>query len=242
MAKQKKVSTAKGSSKKTVGFWSWVKRVVLFLFLAQLLYIVALKWVNPPITLTQLGSLISGDGLKRDYVSGDELSPNIKLAVMASEDQVFPDHGGFDWKSIDRAIKHNDKKPQKVRGASTISQQTAKNVFLWQGRSWVRKGLEVYFTKMIEWTWGKERILEMYVNVIEMGPGIYGAEAAAQSYFNKPAAKLTRREAAMIAACLPNPKKYTVKPLSSYVSKRTGWVQRQMNNLDGDEEIQKLLQ
>lgn len=242
MAKQKKVSTAKGSSKRTVGFWGWVKRVVLFLFIAQLLYIVALKWVNPPITLTQLGSLISGDGLKRDYVSGDELSPNIKLAVMASEDQVFPDHGGFDWKSIDRAIKHNDKKPQKVRGASTISQQTAKNVFLWQGRSWVRKGLEVYFTKMIEWIWGKERILEMYVNVIEMGPGIYGAEAAAQSYFNKPAAKLTRREAAMIAACLPNPKKYTVKPLSSYVSKRTGWVQRQMNNLNGDEEIQKLLQ
>ncbi|OLY94619.1 monofunctional biosynthetic peptidoglycan transglycosylase [Cnuella takakiae] len=225
-----------------MGFKGWVKRVVLFLFIAQLLYIVALKWVNPPITLTQLGSLISGDGLKRDYVSGDELSPNIKLAVMASEDQVFPDHGGFDWKSIDRAIKHNDKKPQKVRGASTISQQTAKNVFLWQGRSWVRKGLEVYFTKMIEWIWGKERILEMYVNVIEMGPGIYGAEAAAQNYFNKPASKLTRREAAMIAACLPNPKKYTVKPLSSYVSKRTGWVQRQMNNLDGDEEIQKLLQ
>lgn len=243
MAKQKKTAPAKQSSaNKKMGFWGWVKRIVLFLFIGQLLYIIALKWVDPPITFTQLGSVIGGDGLKRDYVSGDELSPNIKLAVMASEDQVFPDHGGFDWKSIDRAMKNNEKRPKKIRGASTISQQTAKNVFLWQGRSWVRKGLEVYFTKMIEWVWGKERILDVYLNVIEMGPGIYGAEAAAQAYFNKPAARLTRREAAMIAACLPNPKKYTVKPLSSYVSKRTGWVQRQMNNLDGDEEIQKLLQ
>lgn len=243
MAKQKKAAPAKqGSAPKKVGFWGWVKRIGLFLLIGQLLYIVALKWIDPPITFTQLGSITGGDGLKRDYVRGDALSPNIKLAVMASEDQVFPDHGGFDWKSIDRALKHNEKRPQKVRGASTISQQTAKNVFLWQGRSWVRKGLEVYFTKMIEWVWGKERILDVYLNVIEMGPGIYGAEAAAQTYFNKPAARLTRREAAMIAACLPNPKKYTVKPLSAYVSKRTGWVQRQMNNLDGDAGVQQLLQ
>ena len=250
MAKQKKggaatkgpKAAARSGTKKKRSFWGWVKRVVIGLFLLQLLYIVALRWVNPPITLTQMGSLLSGDGLKRDYVDGDALSANIKLAVMSSEDQVFPDHGGFDWKSIDKAMKHNDKKPQRVRGASTISQQTAKNVFLWQGRSWVRKGLEVYFTKMIEWIWGKERILEVYLNVIEMGKGIYGAEAAAQAYFKKPAAKLTRREAAMIAACLPNPKKYTVKPLSAYVSRRAGWVQRQMAYLDGDAEIQKLLQ
>ena len=249
MAKQKKGAATKSvkaapksGTKKKRSFWGWAKRIVIGLFLFQLLYIVALRWIDPPLTLTQLGSLLSGDGLKRDYVNGGAISANMKLAVMASEDQVFPDHGGFDWKSIDKAMKHNGKKPQKVRGASTISQQTAKNVFLWQGRSWVRKGLEVYFTKMIEWVWGKERILEMYLNVIEMGKGIYGAEAAAQAYFGKPAIRLSRREAAMIAACLPNPKKYTVKPLSNYVSRRSGWVQRQMAYLDGDAEIQKLLQ
>jgi monofunctional biosynthetic peptidoglycan transglycosylase len=228
--------------KRGVSFWGWVKRIIITLFIVQLLYIIALKWINPPITFTQIGSIVSGDGLKRDYVDADEISASMKLAVMAAEDQVFPDHGGFDWKSINKARKHNDKKPNRVRGASTISQQTAKNVFLWQGRSWIRKGLEVYFTKMIEWFWGKERILEMYLNVIEMGRGIYGAEAAAQAYFDKPASKLTRREAAQIAACLPNPKKFTVKPLSQHVAARSGWVQRQMSHLDGDVDIQKLLQ
>jgi len=221
--------------------WGWIKRIFLFLFLFQLFYIILLKWVDPPITLTQLGSLFSGDGLKRDYVDSDELSANIKLAVMASEDQVFPDHDGFDWKSINKAMKHNEKKPTRVKGASTISQQTAKNVFLWQGRSWVRKGFEMYFTKMIEWIWGKKRILEVYLNVIEMGRGIYGSEAAAQAYFGKPASKLTRKEAAMIAACLPNPKKYTVKPLSRYVAVRNGWVLRQMQSLQNDPDVQTII-
>lgn len=221
--------------------WRWIKRIFLFLFLAQLFYIILLKWVDPPITFTQLGSLFSGDGLKRDYVTGTELSYNIKLAVISSEDQVFPDHDGFDWKSINKALKHNERKPTRVKGASTISQQTAKNVFLWQGRSWLRKGFEVYFTKMIEWIWGKKRILEVYLNVIEMGRGIYGAEAAAQAYFKKPAAKLSRREAAMIAACLPNPKKFTVKPLSRYVAARCGWVQQQMQALEGDPDVQAII-
>jgi monofunctional biosynthetic peptidoglycan transglycosylase len=221
--------------------WGWIKRIFLFLFLTQLLYIILLKWVDPPITLTQLGSVFSGDGLKRDYVNSDELSPNIKLAVMASEDQVFPDHDGFDWKSINKAMKHNERKPNRVKGASTISQQTAKNVFLWQGRSWVRKGLEAYFTKMIEWIWGKKRILEVYLNVIETGRGIYGAEAAAQAYFKKPALKLTRREAALIAAGLPNPKLFTVKPLSPRVAVRSGWVLLQMRNLEADKDVQQLV-
>ena len=165
----------------------------------------------------------------------------MKLAVVASEDQVFPDHGGFDWKSIEKAMKYNQKKPNRIRGASTISQQVAKNVFLWQGRDWVRKGLEVYFTKMIEWIWGKQRILEVYLNVIEMGKGVFGAEAAAQAYFKKPASKLTRREAALIAACLPNPKKYSVKPVSPFVAAKAGWIVRQMNNLEGDEDLQKII-
>lgn len=163
------------------------------------------------------------------------------LAVIASEDQLFPDHNGFDWKSIQKAIAKNQKKKNRVVGASTISQQVAKNVFLWQGRTWIRKGLEVYFTFMIELIWGKERILEMYLNISEMGKGIFGIEAAAQNYFNKPAIKLTKTEAAMIAASLPNPVKYTVKPMSKFVAVRYPWVLLQMNHLDGDSDIMNLL-
>src|SRR5687767_10154469 len=219
----------------------WLKRIFIFLFVFHLLYLVLLKWVNPPVTITQLGSLFQGEGLKRDYVSDERISYHMKLAVIAAEDQIFPDHSGFDWKSINKAVKHNEKKPQKVRGASTISQQVAKNVFLWQGRSWLRKGLEVYFTKMIEWIWGKERILEVYLNVIEMGKGIYGTEAAAQAYFKKPAARLSRKEAALIASCLPNPVKYTVKPLSRYVSIKHGWVLRQMAVLEKDPNVLEVI-
>ena len=145
--------------------WRFIKRLFLALFFLQLFYILLLKWVNPPITLTQLWSWVSGDGLKRDYVNMQEISWYPKLAVIAAEDQLFPDHSGFDWKSIEKAMAHNEKNPQRVKGASTISQQVAKNVFLWQGRSWIRKGLEVYFTFMIELVWGKKRILEMYLNV-----------------------------------------------------------------------------
>jgi monofunctional biosynthetic peptidoglycan transglycosylase len=221
--------------------WRFIKRLFLFLFLFQLFYIFLLKWVDPPITLTQLGSLLSGNGLKRDYVDSDEMSAYAKLAVISSEDQLFPDHNGFDFKSIQKAMKHN-RKSKSLRGASTLSQQVAKNVFLWQGRSWVRKGLEVYFTFMIELIWGKKRILEMYLNVSEMGKGVFGIEAAAQKYYNKPANKLTRTEAACIAACLPNPKVYTVKPLSAYVRSRCNWILGQMNNLQNDPDIQKLLQ
>jgi monofunctional biosynthetic peptidoglycan transglycosylase len=229
-------SKSKGSK-----IWTWIKRIFVALFLLQLVYIIALKWIDPPFTITQLQSWISGDGLKRDYVNYDEMSYNIKLAVVSSEDQIFPDHSGFDWKSIEKAMKYNQKKPNRIRGASTISQQVAKNVFLWQGRDWVRKGLEVYFTKMIEWIWGKKRILEMYLNVIEMGKGVFGVEAAAHGYFNKPARNLSRREAALIAACLPNPKKFSVKPVSSYVAVRAGWIQRQMSNLEGDEDVQRII-
>jgi monofunctional biosynthetic peptidoglycan transglycosylase len=221
--------------------FQFAKKMFIWLFILQLVYIVALKWINPPITITQLVNFVSGNGLKRDYVDANKMSSAAKLSVMAAEDQLFPDHGGFDWKSIEKALEYNKRKPNRVRGASTISQQTAKNVFLWQGRSWFRKGLELYFTQMIEWIWGKQRILEVYLNVAEMGRGVFGIEAAAQSYFNKPASRLSRTEAAQIAACLPNPKKYTVKPLSRYVAIRSGWVQRQMNNLEGDEDIQRLI-
>ncbi len=221
--------------------WKKLRRIFLYLFIAQLIYIVFLKWINPPVTVTQLVSLLSGDGLHRDYVDWKDISPNARLAVMASEDQLFPDHNGLDWKSIEKAINHNIKKPKRIRGASTISQQVAKNVFLWQGRSFLRKGLEVYFTFMIELTWGKQRILEMYLNVAEMGKGIFGIEAASQKYFKKPAKKLNQTEAAMIAACLPNPKKYTVKPTSKYVNRKYPWVVQQMEFLRDDPDIKMLL-
>jgi monofunctional glycosyltransferase len=222
--------------------WTIVKRTFIILFLSQLFYILLLKWVDPPFTLTQLGSWITGDGLRRDYVDMDEISSHAKLAMIASEDQLFPDHSGFDWKSIQKAMDYNKRKPNRIKGASTISQQVAKNVFLWQGRSWFRKALETYFTFMIELIWGKKRILEVYLNVSEMGPGIFGIEKAAQVYFKKPASKLTRQQAAMIAACMPNPRKFTVKPMSRRVAVRHPWVMRQMNALQKDPDIQRLLQ
>ena len=218
----------------------WSKRIFCWILIFQFCYILLLRWVNPPITMTQLVSWVSGHGLKRDYVNSHAISPNARLAVIASEDQLFPDHSGFDWKSIKKARKYNEKKPGRVRGASTISQQVAKNVFLWQGRSWVRKGLEVYFTFMIEVFWGKKRIMQVYLNVIEMGNGIFGIEMAAQLYFNKPAKNLTKLEAAMIAACLPNPKQFKVKPLSSYVAYRAKVIMQQMNNLQTDPDIQRI--
>lgn len=208
--------------------------------MAQLVYIIVLKWVDPPITITQLVSLVSGNGLKRDYVSYDEMSLHAKLAVISSEDQLFAEHNGFDWKAIGKALEHNEKS-KRVRGGSTLSQQVAKNVFLWQGRSWTRKGIEAYFTFMIETIWGKKRILEMYLNVAEMGKGVFGIEAAAQYYYKKPAKKLTRTEAARIAACLPNPKKIKVNPASAYVVKRSVWIISQMNYLQKDSAIHALL-
>lgn len=221
--------------------WRWTKKIFLILFIAQFVYIIILKWVNPPVTITQLVSWVSGHGLKRDYVSRSEMSPNIKLAVIASEDQLFAEHSGFDWKSIKKARDHNEKNPEKVRGASTISQQVAKNVFLWQGRDWIRKGLEVYFTYMIELVWGKERILEVYLNVIEMGDGIFGIEKASNIYFNKSAANLNRQEAAMIAACLPSPKRIKVKPPSSYTINRSRRIMQQMSFLFPVEEVQEII-
>jgi monofunctional biosynthetic peptidoglycan transglycosylase len=221
--------------------WRWIKKIFLILFIAQLVYIILLKWINPPFTVTQLVSLVSGHGLKRDYVSNGSISYNAKLAVIASEDQLFADHSGFDWKSIQKAMKYNERKPGRVRGASTISQQVAKNVFLWQRRSWIRKGLETYFTFMIELIWGKKRILQMYLNVSEMGPGIFGIERAANIYYNKSAKNLTRQEAALIAACLPSPKRYRVKSPSNYVAARSRKIMQQMDFLQPDEDIQSII-
>jgi monofunctional biosynthetic peptidoglycan transglycosylase len=166
--------------------------------------------------------------LKHDWVSLDEISPKLQLAVVCSEDQNYLKHYGFDWGAIEKAMKSNDS-GKKIRGGSTISQQTAKNVFLWQGRSYIRKGFEAYFTLLIETFWSKERIMEVYLNSIEMGNGIYGAEAAAQYWFKKSAAKLNKDESSAIAAILPNPLKYVANPPSAYISKRKTWVKQQMS-------------
>ena len=196
---------------------------------------------NPVITITQAASVLQGNGLSRDYISYDEMGANIKLAVIASEDQKFPDHDGFDLKAIKLAMKYNKKHPGKTRGGSTISQQTAKNVFLFQGGGFIRKGPEVFFTFTIETGWTKRIILERYLNIAEMGRGVFGVQAAAKKYFNKDAINLTRAEAAQIAACLPNPKVYTVKPLSKYVANRYDDIMRQMNNLEGDADVQEII-
>lgn len=218
-----------------------IKKILFILFLFHVIYIVVLKWIDPPITVTQVVSVVQGHGLKRDYISMQDMSPNARLAVIASEDQLFPGHSGFDVKSIEKVITQRTKKAGRLRGASTISQQVAKNVFLWQGRSWVRKGVEAYFTFMIEKIWGKERILEVYLNVAEMGAGVFGIEAASQEYFKKPAKKLSKKEAAMIAAALPNPKKYIVKPPSRYINQRYPWIMSQMHNLENRPEIELLI-
>lgn len=227
--------------------WKKTKRIILILFLSSLLYTIICRWVMPPITITQIANTF-GYGLKRDYVSWNQINYSVKLAAIASEDQAFPDHSGFDWDAIEKSLKPK-KKGKKTKiplggGASTITQQTAKNVFLWQGgliTKFIRKVPELYFTKLIEWVWGKERILEVYLNVIEMGPGIFGIQAAAKHYFKKDASKLTRAEAAMIISCLPNPKKFTVKPMSRRVAWRYPQILKQMNNLEGDEDIKALL-
>jgi monofunctional biosynthetic peptidoglycan transglycosylase len=166
--------------------------------------------------------------LKHDWVSIDEISRNLPLAVVCSEDQNFMNHSGFDMKAIERSLDAAKKGVKRVKGASTISQQTAKNVFLWPGRSWIRKGFEAYFTVLIEFFWSKERIMEVYLNSIEMGNGIYGAEAAANFYWKTTAQNLSRTQAAALAAVLPNPRKYSANPPGPYVQSRIGWITAQM--------------
>jgi monofunctional glycosyltransferase len=236
----------------TYYFWlrhiEFVKKAAIILreaffiaYISSTLYLLLGIIFNPLITLTQAGSIFQGHGLSRDYVSYDDMGANIKLAVIASEDQQFPDHDGFDIKAIKLAMKYNKRHPNKVRGASTLSQQVAKNIFLWQGGGFLRKGIEVFFTFSIEGIWTKRTILERYLNVAEMGPGIFGVQAAAKKYFNKDAKDLTAAEAAQIAACLPNPKRLTVKPLSNYVAGRYGNIMRQMSNLAGDPDVQAII-
>ena len=185
----------------------------------------------------QLGAWLSGDFgyvAHSDWVSMDEISPWMGLAVIAAEDQKFPDHWGFDVTAIEKALAHNERNENRIRGASTLSQQTAKNLFLWDGRSWVRKGLEAGLTLGMETVWSKKRILTVYLNIAEFGDGVFGVEAAAQRYFHKPASRLSLSEAALLAAVLPNPLRFKANAPSGYVRNRQAWIMRQMRQLGGE--------
>ncbi|TKU05444.1 monofunctional biosynthetic peptidoglycan transglycosylase [Citrobacter sp. wls828] len=185
----------------------------------------------------QLGAWIQGNFgyvAHSDWVSMDEISPWMGLAVIAAEDQKFPDHWGFDVSAIEKALAHNERNENRIRGASTLSQQTAKNLFLWDGRSWVRKGLEAGLTLGIETVWSKKRILTVYLNIAEFGDGVFGVEAASQRYFHKPASRLSPSEAALLAAVLPNPLRFKAGAPSGYVRSRQAWIMRQMRQLGGE--------
>ena len=212
-----------------------LKWIVVAFFASTILSVVALRflpvWVTPLMVIRCYQQISEGRDLKlsHDWVSLDEISPSLPVAVMASEDARFLKHHGFDYEAIEKAAKRNREHPEKRKlGASTISQQTAKNVFLWPGRSWTRKGLEVYFTTLIELLWSKQRIMEVYLNSIEMGDGIYGAQAVAEEHFNKDAKDLSRSQCALIAATLPNPRHFSSKNPSPYMLKRQSRILREM--------------
>ncbi|MBO4774622.1 MAG: monofunctional biosynthetic peptidoglycan transglycosylase [Bacteroidales bacterium] len=224
---------AKKRKKKAAGkrhghrFWKVTAWVVGGFFLFTILLTLAYRWINPPITPLMVGRSLSGEPRVKTWVPITEISPNLVQAAVASEDNRFCGHRGFDFSAIQRAIDHNRTHSRKW-GASTISQQTAKNVFLWSGRSWIRKGFEVYFTFLIEHLWGKERIMEVYLNVIEMGHGIYGAEAASQHYFHCSAKKLNARQSALLTACYPNPRRWNPAHPTPYISRSATRIQNMM--------------
>ena len=234
--------TPMAKKKSASSFWQKIRRFILLLIIANVGYIVLCKFINPPLTTVMMASLWKGNGLQKQYIKYDEMGKNIKLAVICSEDQLFPVHNGFDVDAIKKAIEYNkDPEHKKVLGASTISQQVAKNVFLWNGRNWLRKGLEVYHTFMIELIWGKKRILETYLNVAEMGKGIFGIEAAANHYFKKSAKDLTKSEAAWIAAILPNPVLFKIEKPVAIIVRKHNWILKQMKNLESDAETMKVI-
>ncbi|MGB8665350.1 MAG: monofunctional biosynthetic peptidoglycan transglycosylase [Serratia inhibens] len=221
--------------------WFWLKRGVIALVGLWLLGIAVFAFLPVPFSAVmverQVGAWLSGDFgyvAHSDWVSMDDISPQMALAVMAAEDQKFPEHWGFDVAAIEKALSHNERRPTRIRGASTLSQQTAKNLFLWDGRSWLRKGLEAGLTSGIELIWTKRRILTVYLNIVEFGDGIFGVEEASQRFFNKPAKRLTASEAALLAAVLPNPHRFKAGAPSGYVIQRQQWIMRQMRQLGGE--------
>ncbi|PHM27455.1 monofunctional biosynthetic peptidoglycan transglycosylase [Xenorhabdus budapestensis] len=220
--------------------WHWLKKIVGMITLLWFVAVITFSFLPVPFSMVMLEKQISAlMSINLSYVSRstwvdqDQISPYMALAVIAAEDQRFPEHWGFDFPAIAMAVEHNKKYRKRIRGASTITQQTAKNLFLWEGRSWVRKGLETGMTVVLELLWSKKRILTVYLNIAEFGDGIFGVEEATQHYFGKPASRLTASEAALLAAVLPNPLRYRVDVPSTYVLQRQRWVLRQMQLLGG---------
>ncbi len=205
---------------------------------ASFLLVVSFRWVRPPTTAVTLERRVEALLRWRSYhpartwVPWGRISPDAAIAVVAAEDQRFAEHHGFDFDAIQKAIDAHDH-GRRLRGASTISQQVAKNLFLWSGRSFVRKGLEAYFTALIELTWPKRRILEVYLNIVELGEGVFGVEAASQRYFHRSAARLSAEQSALLAAVLPNPLRFRVDRPSAYVQERRGWIVEQMGQVGG---------
>ena len=211
--------------------YRFLLKLIFWFFALSIGLVVLYKYVPVPITPLMVIRYFESENKmawKHDWVPLENISKNIQLAVICSEDQKFLTHNGFDVEAIEKAYENNSK-GKRIKGGSTISQQTAKNVFLWPQRSWLRKGLETYFTFLIEKIWSKDRVLEVYLNSIEMGNGVYGAEAASQYWFKKTASKLSKQEAAAIASILPNPRKYKANPASNYIQSRKNWIVNQMN-------------
>ena len=222
------------------GFGRLLGWIAVAILVATVLPVLALRWVDPPTSAFMLERRAQGifDPSRRVTVSYQwtdwrDISPDLKLAVVAAEDQRFLDHAGFDLGSIQKAMEQNRGR-RRARGASTLSQQVAKNLFLWPGRSFVRKGIEAGLTVLIEIAWPKQRILEVYLNVAEFGDGVYGAGAASRRFFNKKPSRLTRHEAAVLAAVLPSPKRFRADQPSTYVQRRSWWIERQMSHLGND--------
>jgi monofunctional biosynthetic peptidoglycan transglycosylase len=207
------------------GFWRAVRRLFVIVMVIALVAppasVLVYRFVPPPITILMVQRLLQGHGMDYRWRPITRISPALRQAVVASEDQRFCEHHGFDFSAMEKAMKANERRPDKLRGGSTISQQTAKNVFLWPGRSYVRKGIEAWYTVLIEAIWGKRRIMEMYLNVVEFGPGIYGAEAAAERFFHEDAGQLTPAQAARLAAVLPKPLAWKAAAPGPYIAKRS---------------------
>jgi monofunctional glycosyltransferase len=209
-------------------FVAWLLLLVIALSVVP---VVLLRWVDPPTSAFMLRERFTRP-VRQHWVDWQQISPHIKVAVIASEDQKFPKHHGFDLESINDALEERER-GRRVRGASTISQQVAKNLFLWPGQSWIRKGFEAYYTVLIETLWPKRRILEVYLNIAEFGSGVFGVGAASDVYFRKPAARLSAPDAALLAAVLPNPKRLRVSAPSRYVRSRQDWILGQMRGIGG---------
>nr|WP_244866457.1 monofunctional biosynthetic peptidoglycan transglycosylase [Photorhabdus heterorhabditis] len=226
--------------------WLWLKKIVISVIILWIVSVVAFSFLPAPLSMVmverQINAWLSFNFsyvYRSIWIEQEQISPNIALAVIAAEDQKFPQHWGFDLDAIGKAFEHNKNDLGRLRGASTISQQTVKNLFLWNGRSWLRKGLEAGMTFAIELGWTKSRILTVYLNIAEFGEGIFGVEEASRHYFHKSASKLTMSEAALLAAVLPNPHRYKVNAPSAYVLQRQQWILRQMRLLGGVSYLKK---